>query len=86
MQDRVVRFVAKHSRITEKKFRELMFRTGELARDIGTILVGQDAVKVGLIDDVGGLGKAVRKLKELINQEKVRRGEFSNDSLYTPSS
>ena len=70
MQDRVVRFVSRHSRISEKKFRELMFRTGELARDIGTVLVGKDAVEVGLIDEVGGLSQAVRKLEELIDQNQ----------------
>lgn len=66
MQDRVVRFVTEHSSITEEKFRELMFRTGELARDIGTVLIGKDAVEIGLIDAVGGIGDAVRKLNELI--------------------
>lgn len=74
MQDRVVRFVEKHSRISEKKFRELMFQTGELARDIGTVLVGRDAVEVGLIDAVGGLGDAVRKLQELIDEDKKKKG------------
>lgn len=71
MQDRVVRFVAEHSRISEAKFRELMFRSGELARDIGTVLVGRDAVEVGLIDEVGGLAQAVAKLRELINARKA---------------
>jgi ATP-dependent protease ClpP protease subunit len=65
MQDRVVRFVVEHSRITEQKFRELMFRTGDLARDIGTVLVGKDAVDFGLIDAVGGLKDAVQKIHEL---------------------
>lgn len=74
MQDRVVRFVTKHSHVTEEKFRELMFRTGDLARDIGTVLVGQDAVECGLINEVGGLGQAVRKLKELIRQQKEYKG------------
>lgn len=68
MQDRVVRFVTEHSKITEKKFRELMFRTGDLARDIGTVLVGQDAVDTGLIDGVGGVRHAVSKLHELVEQ------------------
>lgn len=68
MQDRVVRFVVNHSRISEEKFRELMFRTGELARDIGTILAGREAVNVGLIDEVGGIGAALRKLQELARQ------------------
>jgi len=66
MQDRVIRFVTKHSKIPEAKFRELMFRTGELARDIGTVLIGKEAIEVGLIDEVGGLGPAIQKLKELI--------------------
>jgi ATP-dependent protease ClpP protease subunit len=72
MQDRVVKFVVNHSRITEEKYRELMFRTGELARDIGTVLVGKDAVDVGLIDEVGGLREALAKLEELIAERKRR--------------
>ncbi|MGE5403667.1 MAG: ClpP family protease [Candidatus Saccharibacteria bacterium] len=68
MQDRVVRFVTAHSRITEAKFRELMFRTGELARDIGTVLVGNDAVECGMIDQVGGIREAVGHLKRLMNK------------------
>ncbi|WP_066635346.1 ClpP family protease [Desulfolucanica intricata] len=74
MQDRVVRFVTEHSHCTQEKFRELMFRTGELARDIGTVLIGKEAVDVGLIDEVGGLGRAVSKLNELIDEWK-QRGE-----------
>ena len=72
MQDRVVKFVVNHSRITEEKYRELLFRTGELARDIGTVLVGKDAVDVGLIDEVGGLREALAKLEELIAERKRR--------------
>jgi len=70
MQDRVVKFVVDHSNISQEKFRELMFKTGELARDIGTVLVGTDAVKVGLIDEVGGLSEAVEKIKQLIDLRK----------------
>lgn len=66
MQDRVVRFVTEHSEISEEKFRELMFRTGELARDIGTVLIGKEAVDIGLINGVGGIGDAVKKLNEMI--------------------
>ncbi len=68
MQDRVVRFVVEHSRITAERFRELMFKTGDLARDIGTVLVGPDAVECGLIDAVGGLKEALSKLNELRDQ------------------
>lgn len=63
MQERVVRFVVNNSRISTERFRELMFRTGELARDIGTVVVGKEAVNSGLIDGVGGLGDALSKLK-----------------------
>lgn len=70
MQDRVVKFVTKHSKITPEKFRELMFRTGELARDIGTVLIGAEAVEVGLIDEVGGLSKALAKLKDMIKEAR----------------
>lgn len=70
MQDRVINFVTKHSRITEEKFRQLMFRTGDLARDIGTVLLGHEAVEVGLIDEVGGLSQALKKVKDLIEKEK----------------
>jgi ATP-dependent protease ClpP protease subunit len=73
MQDRVVNFIARHSKITEEQFKDLMLRTGELTRDIGTNVIGADAVKYGLIDEVGGLGKALGKLNELI--EKARNGE-----------
>lgn len=68
MQDRVVRFVVEHSDITEKKYRELMFRTGELARDIGTVLIGKEAVELGLINAVGGIGEAMKKLNDLIEE------------------
>ncbi|WP_347490893.1 ATP-dependent Clp protease proteolytic subunit [Desulfoscipio sp. XC116] len=72
MQDRVVRFVTAHSHITQDKFRELMFRTGELARDIGTVLIGYDAVECGLIDEVGGVHQAMDKLKSLVEEWKTR--------------
>ncbi len=75
MQDRVVRFTTAHSKITEEKFRELMFRTGELARDIGTVLIGREAVDVGLINQVGGIGDAVKKLNDLIEEWKKDRKE-----------
>ncbi|SFJ24230.1 ClpP family protease [Thermoflavimicrobium dichotomicum] len=70
MQDRVIRFISKHSKVTEEKLRELMFRTGELARDIGTNVVGRDAVKIGLIDRVGGISDALTELNRLINTKK----------------
>ncbi len=73
MQDRVVNFVTRHSRISAEQFRELMFRTGELARDIGTVLIGKEAVEKGLINEVGGVSKAVTKLKQMIEERKSNK-------------
>ncbi len=80
MQDRVVRFIVGNSRISEARLRELMFRTGELARDIGTVLVGEDAVREGLIDAVGGVGKAVAWLEEMAQGLRPRKGVKSDDT------
>lgn len=70
MQERVVNFVIKHSNISEEKFKELMFSKGNLTRDIGTNVVGSDAVEYGLMDEVGGVGQAIRKLNSMISERK----------------
>ncbi len=70
MQDRVTRFVCEHSSVCGDRFRELMFNTGQLARDIGTVLVGKDAIDEGLIDKVGGLGDSVKLLNSMIEEKK----------------
>jgi ATP-dependent protease ClpP protease subunit len=72
MQERVINFVTKHSNISESVFKELMFSKGNLTRDIGTNVVGKDAVATGLIDEVGGLSQAIKKLNELIDNNKKR--------------
>jgi ATP-dependent protease ClpP protease subunit len=75
MQERVIKFVTSHSNIKEETFRDLMFATGNLTRDIGTNVVGRDAVEVGLINEVGGLGLAMKKVNELIeSKKKVNKG------------
>jgi len=72
MQERVVQFVSKNSDITRERFRELMLKTGELANDVGTVLFGEEAVKNGLIKELGGLAQALDKLYEFI---EVKRRE-----------
>lgn len=74
MQERVLRFITSHSNITEHKLKELMFKTGELTRDIGTTVIGIDAVKYGLIDAVGGVGEAIRQLNMRIDQYRSMKG------------
>ncbi|GMK42276.1 translocation-enhancing protein TepA [Paenibacillus sp. CCS19] len=71
MQERVVRFVTTHSKVSEQQFKELMFKTGELTRDIGTTVIGSDAVKYGLIDAIGGIGEALASLNTLISQRRA---------------
>lgn len=70
MQERINRFIIEHSKISQEGLRKLMFATGELAQDIGTILVGQDAVDIGLIDSVGGLKDAYAEINRLIKEEE----------------
>ncbi len=74
MQDRVINFVTRHSNITADKFKELMFAKGNLTRDIGTNVVGEDAVKYGLIDAIGGVHEAITKLQALIEERKQSGG------------
>src|SRR5690554_1516232 len=66
MQARVIQFLVKHSLATEDKLREAMFRTGDLVRDVGTVLIGHDAVRLGLIAELGGLRQALSRLGSLI--------------------
>ncbi|PWA13560.1 translocation-enhancing protein TepA [Pueribacillus theae] len=72
MQERVIKFVTSHSKITEEKFRDLMLSKGNLTRDIGTNVVGEDAVSFGLIDEVGGVGAAMEKLNDFIGRSKEK--------------
>nr|WP_084171203.1 ATP-dependent Clp protease proteolytic subunit [Alicyclobacillus contaminans] len=81
MQERVTRFVVEHSRISEEVFRRLMLNTGEMARDIGSTVVGRDAVKYGLIDEVGGLGQAMAKLRQLVDAKRVAKPEGGKEAV-----
>ena len=74
MQSRIVRFVTDHSHITEEALRRLIFRTDEMATDVGSIVNGEEAVKLGLIDEIGGLASAMSWLRE----EKARRKDVEN--------
>ena len=72
IQDRIISFVTRNSRIPEEKFRELMTNTKELATDVGTVISGQQAVEMGLIDQTGSLSDAISALYELIENTPVR--------------
>lgn len=75
VQERIVRFVSKNSSISEDKFRDYMLRVGELATDIGSVIYGEEAVKVGLIDQLGGLSDALEYLHERIRERRDAQNE-----------
>lgn len=69
IQDRIVRFVTEHSKVSKERLEEMMMSTGLFTKDLGTILVGEEAVKEGIINEVGGLKEAMSKLNSLIDGE-----------------
>ena len=78
IQERIVQFVTKNSRISREKFIEYMMCTGELANDVGSVIYGREAVDVGLIDCLGGLSDALEYLHGEIaqrRQDKQRKDE-----------
>lgn len=66
IQDRITGFVCSHCRVSRSRMEEMMMATGILTKDVGTILVGKETVCEGLIDEVGGIKEAMRKLRELM--------------------
>ena len=68
IQDRITGFIAAHSRASQLRLEEMMLNTAELTKDLGTVLIGEDAVREGLIDEVGGIKDALAKLYEMIEK------------------
>ena len=69
IQDRITTFISEHSKASQQRLEELMLDTTQLVKDVGTMLEGKDAVKEGLIDEVGGIKEALAKLYELIEKK-----------------
>ena len=69
IQDRIVRFISSHSKVSEDELEKMMMNTGILTKDLGTILVGQEAVDKGLVNGVGGIKEAFAKMQELMNEK-----------------
>lgn len=74
-QDRITRFLSQHSHMTQEIIEELMLNPTELVKDVGTLLEGKEAVKEGLIDEVGGMSEALNKLHEMIDQSRQKKYE-----------
>ncbi len=73
MQNRITGFVSSHSHISEERLNELMVETEQLTKDVGSILVGRQAVEEGLINEVGGIHQAIMKLHQFIKEYKNTR-------------
>lgn len=73
MQERILTFVAAHSKADKEVLRSLMMKPDEIANDIGSILDGEEAVRLGLIDEVGGLDAALTSLKNMIQSNRSRK-------------
>lgn len=77
LQERIVAFVAGHSQITGEKFQSLMLQKDDMAADVGSVIYGEEAVRLGLIDQIGGLSEGLQCLYRQIGER--RRGRLQND-------
>lgn len=73
MQDRIVDFIVRTSHVQRDTVNRLMNATDDMANDVGTILYGSDAVEIGLMDEIGGLNSALKKLKGMIEEQKSKK-------------
>ena len=80
IQDRITGFVCSHCSVSKQRMEEMMIRQGMLSRDLGTILVGEQAVYEGIISSVGGIREAVQKLHELADGYRSGRMKKKNSN------
>lgn len=80
IQDRIIDFVTRQSRISEEQLRKLMTNTEELATDVGSVVSGEQAVEMGLIDHLGSLSDAIEGLYALIENGEQRYPDAANES------
>ena len=73
LQDRIVAFVSSHSQITAQKFQALMLKKDDMAADVGSVVYGEEAVSLGIIDQVGGLSDGLQCLYRQIEEAKGKR-------------
>lgn len=73
IQERIIQFVTANSDVKRETFTELMLQTGELAADVGSVIYGEEAVKLGIIDQIGGLSQALECLHDMIRQRRQER-------------
>ncbi len=75
MQERILRFICAHSTIKKEVLRELMMRPDQMASDCGSVLEGEEAVRYGLIDELGGLDRALELLRSMTGKKRTNTGK-----------
>ena len=73
IQERIIHFVTQNSAVKRETFTKMMLQTGELAADVGSVIYGEEAVEIGLIDQIGGLSDALACLHRMIDEAKRKQ-------------
>ena len=81
IQERITQFVVSNSGVKQESFTRLMMQTGELAADVGSVIYGEEAVELGLIDQIGGLSDALEYLHKMIGQQNRRSPQRNSPDL-----
>ena len=81
IQERIVDFITSHSHITAERLQQLMRETGQLTADVGTVISGNQAAALGLIDEVGTLSDALEALYTMIGEHKTQKETVNNRLL-----
>ena len=80
IQERIIQFVTANSNVKRDTFTELMLQTGELAADVGSVIYGEEAVRLGIIDRIGGLSEALDCLHEMIRQRRQEQRKRAEEN------
>lgn len=70
IQNRITSFVCEHCKISKSRLEDLMMETGMLTKDVGTVLVGREAVEEGIICEVGGISDAITRLHDMVDKKR----------------
>ncbi|MEG1243849.1 MAG: ATP-dependent Clp protease proteolytic subunit, partial [Oscillospiraceae bacterium] len=81
MQERIIKFITKNSKMDPDRFRQLMLKTGELVMDVGTVLEGEKAVEEGLIDSIGSLSDALTCLYDMIEKNPKQKRSIKDKKI-----
>lgn len=80
IQERIIQFVTHNSNVKRETFTKMMLQTEELAADVGSVIYGEEAVRIGLIDRIGGLSDALDCLHEMMEQ-RHKETENSDEQM-----